>query len=131
MRLNQNITLAALTLTVLLAPADTRAGGADKAQPVAEIVTFRLVPGMAEAAFLSAAKATAAPVAAQPGFLRRSLSRDETGLWTDYVEWADLKSAEAAMQAVMQLPEFALFSAAIDPTGMVIRHAPVLWTMGD
>ena len=131
MHLIKMMTLTALTLTIALAPPDARAGGTAAPQPVAEIVTFRLVPGMDEATFLSAAKATETPVAAQPGFLRRSLSRDDTGLWTDYVEWADQQSAEAAMQAVMSLPEFGPFAAAIAPEGMVIRHAPVLWTMGD
>lgn len=125
------VTLTALALTMLFAPPDARAGGTAEPQPIAEIVTFRLMPGTEEAAFLSAAKATAAPVAAQPGFLRRSLSRDETGLWTDYIEWADMPSAGAAAQAVMQLPEFAPFAAAIDPASMVMRHAPVLWQMGD
>jgi hypothetical protein len=97
--------------------------------PVAEIVTFRLIPGADETVFLAAARATRAPVAAQPGFLRRSLSRDESGLWTDYVEWADLPSALAAAEAVVALPEFAPFGAAIDPDGMVMRHAPVLMSM--
>ena len=131
MHLTKMMILTALTLTISFAPVDARAGGTAAPQPIAEIVTFRLMPGTEEAAFLSAAQATAAPVAAQPGFLRRSLSRDETGLWTDYVEWADRQSAKAAMQAVMRLPEFVPFSAAIDPEGMVIRHAPVLWQMGD
>jgi len=131
MHLTKAMTLSSLALTLLFAPPDARTGGTAVPQPIAEIVTFRLVPGIEEAAFLSAAQATAAPVAAQPGFLRRSLSQDDTGLWTDYVEWADPQSAKAAMQAVMRLPEFAPFSAAIDPDGMVIRHAVVLSQMGD
>jgi hypothetical protein len=99
--------------------------------PVAEIVTFRLIPGSDPQAFLSAARTTEMPVSAQPGFIRRSLSRDETGLWTDYVEWADLPSALAAAEAVMALPEFGPFMASIDPTSVQMRHAPVLWQMGD
>ena len=99
--------------------------------PVAEIVTFRLLSGTDETAFLAAASATRTPVAAQPGFLRRSLSRDESGLWTDYVEWVDLPSALAAADAVIALPEFAPFSAAIDPDGLVMRHAPIVWSMGN
>ena len=121
----------ALALPLCFAPPDARAGGTAAPQPVAEIVTFRLVPGTDEATFLSAAKATEAPVAARPGFLRRSLSRDDTGLWTDYVEWADLQSAEAAAQAVILLPEVAPFMAAIDPNSMEISHRTILWTMGD
>ncbi len=131
MHLIQRMTLTALTLTIAFAPADARAGGTSAPQPVAEIVTFRLMPGTGEAAFLSAAKATAAAVAAQPGFLRRSLSRDETGLWTDDVEWADMPSAEAAAQAVLHLPEVAPFLSAIDPNSMEMSHRTILWQMGD
>jgi hypothetical protein len=104
---------------------------AASAAPVAEIVTFRLLTGTDEVDFLAAARATEAPVAAQPGFLRRSLSRDAAGLWTDYVEWQDLHSALAAAETVMALPGFAAFGAAIDPEGLSMRHAPVLWRMGD
>ena len=117
-------TLAAPSLC--LAPADAPAKGTANPVAIAEIVTFRLRPGTDRARFLADAQATNQPVAAQPGFLRRSLSRDETGLWTDYVEWADAASAEAAAQAVMSLPEFAPFATAIDPDGMVMRHAAVV-----
>lgn len=131
MHLRLFVPLMALSCAITLAPADAGAGGAPLGQPVAEIVTFRLVPGTDEAAFLSAAQGTEAPVASQPGFLRRSLSRDADGLWTDYVEWRDMASAEAAARAVMAMPEFGAFAAAIDPKGMTLRHAPVLWRMGD
>ena len=118
--------LAVLSLSLCLAPADAQAAGKANPVAVAEIVTFRLRPGADEARFLADARATDRPVAALPGFLRRSLSRDDTGLWTDYIEWTDLASATAAAQAVMNLPEFGPFIAAIDPDGMVMRHAPVL-----
>lgn len=122
--------LAALGFCLCLAPYDARSGGTANRQIVAEIVTFRLLPGSDEAQFLTNARATDRPVAAQPGFLRRSLSRDDAGLWTDYVEWVDLASAQAAAEVVMTLPEFAAFAAAIDPQGMVMRHAPVLSQIG-
>ena len=120
------MTLAALSLCLCLAPADVQAGDTASPKIIADIVTFRLRPGTDEARFLADARATDRPVAALPGFLRRSLSRDDTGLWTDYVEWTDLASATAAAQAVMGLPEFAPFIAAIDPEGMILCHAPVL-----
>jgi hypothetical protein len=123
---------AFLSLSAAFAAPDARAGGpaANPAGPVAEIVTFRLVPGVTDDAFLDAARATEAAVAAQPGFLRRTLSRDETGLWTDHVEWASLEQALAAAEAVTQLPEFGPFAGAIDLSGLTIRHAPILWRMG-
>jgi hypothetical protein len=123
--------LALLALPLTIAVADMRAGAVTARKPVAEIVTFRVIPGVDPQAFLTAARTTEMPVSAQPGFIRRSLSRDETGLWTDYVEWADPPSALAAAEAVMALPEFGAFMAAIDPTSAQMRHAPVLWQMGD
>jgi hypothetical protein len=127
----RHLSLNALALALPLSPADARAGAATAPAAVAEIVTFRLLPGTDETAFLEAARATGPAVAAQPGFLRRSLSRDETGLWTDHVEWADLPSALAAAEAVITMPDFAPFAALIDPEGLTMRHAPVIWQMGD
>ena len=122
--------LLARALPFCMSPADSRAGGGSGV-PVAEIVTFHLIPGSDEAAFLTAARATEGPVAAQPGFRSRVLSRDDSGLWTDHVQWADLASAEAAAQAVMAMPVFGPFVGFIDPSGMTLRHAQVVWTMGD
>lgn len=119
---------ALLPMTLLFAPADAQTGAGG---PVAEIVTFRLLPGLDQTGFLALARATEAPLAAQPGFLRRSLSVDDTGLWTDYVEWTDLPTALMAAEAVMADPAFAPFGQAIDPQGMVMRHAPILWRMGN
>jgi hypothetical protein len=123
--------LTLLALSLALAAPDTRAGATTAPLTMAEIVTFRLTPGTDPVAFLVAARATEGPVSAQPGFIRRSLSRDEAGLWTDYVEWADLPSALSAAEVVMTLPEFGPFMAAIDPQSVQMRHAPVLWQMGD
>lgn len=122
----------ALTLP-FFGPADAGVGGSPEIStgPVAEIVTFHITPGSDEAAFLVAARATEAPVAAQPGFLRRVLSRDDGGLWTDHVEWADRASAEVAAHAVMAIPEFGPFAGFIDASTMQMRHARVMWTMGD
>jgi hypothetical protein len=122
---------ATAVLPLCLSPAATRADATGQSGPVAEIVTFRLAAGTSDAAFLAAAQGTAAPLAARPGFLVRRLSRDETGLWTDYVEWTDLPAAQAAAEHLMADPAFGPFMAAIDPQGMVMRHATTLWTQGD
>ncbi len=126
------LALPALAPGLICAAPDARAGaGAGAEGPVAEIVTFRLLPGTDEATFLVAAKATEGSLVVQPGFLRRSLSRDEAGIWTDYVEWADLRAAESAAQAIMPLPVFGPFMAAIDPASMEMSHRTILWRMGD
>jgi hypothetical protein len=100
------------------------------ATPVAEIVTFRLFAGTTPDAFRALAQATGPAVARQPGFLRRTLSADPDGLWTDHVEWTDMESAMAAATAVMADPAFAPFAAAIDMQTLTMRHAPVVWTQG-
>jgi hypothetical protein len=96
-----------------------------------EIVTFRLNPGVTDKAFLDAAKGTEAMVAAQPGFLHRSLRRDGTGLWTDVVAWQSLAQAHAAAAMLTDDPAFAPFGGAIDFNTIQISHTPVLWQMGD
>jgi hypothetical protein len=94
--------------------------------PVAEIVTFRLRDGIDQAGFAAAARATAARLAREPGCRGRTLSRDDHGLWTDNVLWADAATAEAAAAAVVADPAFAPFLAAIEPASVQLRHAAVL-----
>ncbi len=120
---------AVLAACITLAPADAARGQAADA-PVMEIVTFRLNPGMTDAAFLTAAKGTEAMVAAQPGFVRRSLLRDDAGLWTDTVEWQSITAAHTAAEILMADPAFAPFGGAIDMTSLSMRHVPILWQMG-
>jgi hypothetical protein len=121
----------ALMLTLLLAPADmTRADMAPGGDgPVLEVVTFRLAATATEAAFLTAAEATAAPLRRQPGFVARSLTRGEDGTWTDLVTWTSLSAAHAAAQAMMADPAFGPFVALIDPASMQMRHDTILWRM--
>jgi hypothetical protein len=121
--------LPLLASFVAFAP-EGMARGETTAGPVMEIVTFRLTPGISEAAFLVAAKDTGALVAAQPGFIRRSLLRDDAGLWTDAIEWHSLTAAHTAAQTVTADPSFAPFGAAIDMTSLTMRHVPILWQMG-
>lgn len=96
---------------------------------VIEYVTFRLVPGADEAAFLTAARATEALIRRQPGFLSRRLSKGPDGRWTDAVTWASLAEAEAAPQAVMADPDFAPFMALIDGPSAEMRHEALALTL--
>jgi hypothetical protein len=105
------VILPLFAATIAFAAADTARGQGDG--PVMEIVTFRLTPGTSDADFIAAAKGTEGMVAAQPGFIRRSLLRDEAGVWTLMVD-----------------PAFAPFGAAIDMTSLNMRHLPILWQMG-
>ena len=98
------------------APVDTKTG-------TVEVVTFRLADGNDAAAFREAAAGTMPFLCATDGFLRRTLSVDADGLWTDHVEWADEASATAAAEAAMAEPGMAPFMTAIDPDTMSFRYA--------
>lgn len=120
----------ALPLALLvMAPADTaRAGGS---LPVAEIVTFRLLPGIGEAAFVETARALESFLHAEPGFVARRLSRGDDGLWTDHVQWSDLEAAKAAALRVMSHPDAAPFMAAIEPESVSMRHETLRLALPD
>ncbi len=123
--------LPALSLMICLAPAD--AARADSApmgdSPVMEIVSFRLVAGTSDAAFLAAAKGTGTPLQAQPGFVSRSLTRTDDGTWTDHVLWSSMAAAMAGADAMMAEPAFSPFMALIDGPTVTMQHAPVWWQM--
>lgn len=96
---------------------------------VIEYVTFALVPGTEDTAFLSAARRTEALVRRQPGFVARRLSRGKDGRWTDAVTWASLAQALAAPESVMADPDFHPFLALIDGPSAVMRHEAVALAM--
>jgi quinol monooxygenase YgiN len=125
--------ISALTALALFAPADAARAGGDSPEAlpeaVMEIVSFRLVASTTDAAFLAAAKGTAAPLRAQPGFIRRALTRAEDGTWTDHVLWASMANAMAGADAMMAEPAFQPFMALIDGPTVTMRHDPVLWRM--
>ncbi len=99
------------------------------ARTVAEIVTFRLAPGVDQAGFLRAASQTRGFVAAAPGFIARTLTRGDDGLWTDYILWRDMKAAKMMADAFMSEPSVKPFLQAIDPKSVTMRHETVLWQM--
>lgn len=94
-----------------------------------EFVTFRLLPGTDEAAFLAAARATEALVRRQPGFVARALTRADDGSWTDVVEWRSAAEAQQAAQAVMAESDFAPFMALIDGPSAAMRHETLAFRM--
>jgi len=94
-------------------------------RPIAEIVTFTLLPGADRDAFAQAAAALDGLLAATPGFLGRCLSASSDGIWTDHVLWSDLAAASAAASALPAWPEAGAFLAAIDPASLTMRHDTV------
>lgn len=121
--------LPLLALAALpFAPADS-ARAAGVAPIVAEIVTFQLKDGVTDAAFVEISKASAAFVAAAPGFISRQLSKGGDGVWTDYVLWADMASAIAVGKAFPDQDFAPALMGAIKSGTAQMRHQHVLWQM--
>lgn len=110
-----------------LAVAEAMRGAA--ANPVAEIVTFRLSEGADPKAFVAAASGMTPFLTETGAVISRTLSTDDGGLWTDYITWTSMQAAKDAAKAVMARPEAAPFMALIDPETVELRHAPILFSM--
>lgn len=120
--------LIAIPAMLALSPADSaRATPAE--EPVLEIVTFRLADGTDTAAFLDAARGTEAMLRERDALVRRFLTVDSDGLWTDVIEWTSHAAARDAATAVISEPSFQPFMAMIDPQTVTMRHAAILWRM--
>jgi len=119
--------LPALAVMILFSPADSARAGGDAR--VMEIVTFRLVTAASEADFLAAAAGTEGPLRSQSGFLGRSLTRSDAGVWTDHVLWSSMAAAMAGAGAMLADPAFGPFMALIDGSTVDMRHDQVLWQM--
>jgi hypothetical protein len=52
-----------------------------------ELTTFRLAPGVDEAAFLAADAEVQAELSPEPGFVRRTTARGEDGAWLVLAMW--------------------------------------------
>ena len=94
-------------------------------QPVSEIATFRLTEGADPSAFIAAAQALKPFLDRSGGMIRRTLSRDPDGVWTDHVVWRDHAAAERAAQAMASAPEAAAFMPFIDAATVSMRHAAI------
>ncbi|MCX8507272.1 MAG: hypothetical protein ORN49_00085 [Rhodobacteraceae bacterium] len=93
---------------------------------IAEIVTFRTLPGHRPEAVARAAAGLAPFLATCPGFLSRSLSQAEDGTWTDHVLWSSLHAAKAAGERILSDPQAAPFMAMIDGPSVRLDHRTVM-----
>ena len=102
------------------------AEGTGTATPhVAEIVTFRVTDGTSTADVAQAAAGMQPFLAAQGGMIRRALSVDADGLWTDHIIWTSMEAAQSAAAVVMEAPEAGPFMSLIVPESVSMRHAEV------
>ena len=111
---------------IAFAPA-AEAGSAP--QSVAEIVTYRLNEGVSAQDHLKAAHETRAFLAETGAVITRTLSVDDSGLWTDHIIWRSLEAAKKTEEQAMQRPEFGAFFMGMDEASVTLRHAPILLQM--
>ncbi len=119
----RSLTLALSLPLIAFSPA---AEAGSTAQPVAEIVTYRLNDGVIPAEHVEAAKATRAFLQETGAVIARTLSVDDTGLWTDHIIWTSLEAAKAAEAQAMQQPAFGAFFAGMDESSITLRHTTIL-----
>lgn len=96
---------------------------------VAEIVTFRLIDNSDPAEFVAAANALGPFLHSTGALVHRTLSVDETGLWTDHILWTDQEAATVASNQMFERPESKPFLAMIAEDDMALRYAPVQMQM--
>lgn len=117
--------LASSTRTLALAE-HTRGTTAD---PVAEIVTFRLVANTDPAAFIQAASDMSPFLKNTGAAVSRTLSQDKDGLWTDHIVWTSLQAAQTASDKIMHDAGAMPFMHMIDPETVTMRHAHIRFSI--
>lgn len=120
--------LPLFTAFIAFAAADMASGGPAKG-PIAEIVTYTARDGIRDKDLLRTAQKTETFLRSTGAVLSRSLSRDDTGLWTDYILWTSLDAARATEEQAMERPEFAAFFAMMAEGSAQLRYAQVLMQM--
>ncbi|MEM9576102.1 MAG: hypothetical protein AAF999_03705 [Pseudomonadota bacterium] len=91
----------------------------------AEIVTFRLNPGVAPEIFTAAAERMTRFLRGTGAMVSRTLSADPDGLWTDHITWVSHDAALSAAEQMMAQPEAQSFIEMIAPDGVQMRHAAI------
>ena len=97
---------------------------------VIETVTFCLVDGVSEKQFLEAAEQATAFMTAHPGFVRRRLSCQDNGAWTEHVEWASMADAKSAAAEIGLDERARPFVRAIDGQSVRITHSELKVSVG-
>ena len=97
---------------------------------IIELVTFRLAPGINEAAFRAAVAKSLPFLQRQPGFLHREVGVTADGHWSDIVHWADLDSALRAAANFNDAPETQDFNGMLDRQTVQMWHFRSVFAQG-
>lgn len=87
-----------------------------------ELITFRVKDGVTTEQMGAEGANMEAFLMEQPGFLYRSLSVDEDGLWHDIVYWKTMENAKNAAESFKQDKACAALMELIDMDSASMRH---------
>jgi hypothetical protein len=96
---------------------------------IVEVVRYQLAPGISDQAHLDAAAAITPFLCAQPGFVRRVLSKGGDGLWIDFIEWESAEFAAASAERAQSEPAVAPFLQSVNPETMDFRYLNIQRTI--
>ena len=89
---------------------------------VMEIVSFKLIAGTSDEAFLEANENLNLWVQQQPGFETRRLLKQHDDSWMDVIQWTTLEEAQTAGEKIMQELGDSPCMAMINPESVVMNH---------
>ncbi|MGB1238341.1 MAG: hypothetical protein ACPG4U_09025 [Pseudomonadales bacterium] len=91
-------------------------------QSTIEVVTFNLKPGITAEQLAATNDAMQTFLLAQDGFLYRSTSCDDEGLWFDIIYWRDRAAAKAGGEAFMASDIGAQVMGMVEEASCKLRH---------
>ena len=90
---------------------------------VMNLYFFKLANGISDRQFIEASQQAESFIKEQPGFLYRSISRqNNSDLWVDTGYWESNEAYQKVHRAFMEEPRCQGFMAAIDQDTLEVRH---------
>lgn len=93
---------------------------------VVEIVFFKLTEGVDVNLFKEASKAFGEEfLTKQPGFIKRNLIADGSGVWGDLAIWSSMETAQAVESAMQESECAGKYNSFIDFSTVDVKHFEV------
>ena len=115
--------LKRLAFAAALSLAAFSAWSAAVENPVIEVVTLKIKPGISDAEFQKIDRAVEEQhVSRQPGFIARESAAGNAGSWLVIVHWKSVVDAQASMNSFEHAPAAKKFMDSIVPGTMTMRR---------
>ncbi|MDM3871477.1 antibiotic biosynthesis monooxygenase [Porticoccus sp. W117] len=93
---------------------------------VMNLYSFKLAKGTSDEQFIQASQKAEGFLKEQPGFLYRSVSREnDSDVWIDTGYWESAEHYQKVHQAFMEAPQCQQFMALIDEGSLQARHTEI------